>query len=279
MISRVLIALAALSAGCSLIRSAKRTKPTAADSTVVADSLVFVAPEIQTYRKLGPYRESYPRQTDLMHTLLRVRFDWEKRRLYGQARLTLRPYFYPTDSVVLDAKHMLIHKVERVSGERKIADLKYVYDDQKLRVKLDTVFDRHQTYELFIEYTARPEEGQQGGSRVIASNKGLYFINADGSDPDKPRQIWTQGETESSSRWFPTIDAPNERTSQEIYITVEPEYVTLSNGVLVSQTQNPDGTRTDYWRLDAPHAPYLFMMAVGRFVIVRDRWRGIDVDY
>ena len=29
--------------------------------------------------------------------------------------------------------------------------------------------------------------------------------------PDKPTQIWTQGETESSSCWFPTIDKPNQK--------------------------------------------------------------------
>ena len=239
----------------------------------------FPMPEIETYKKSGPYRESYPRRNDLMHTLLRVRFDWEKKQLYGEARLTLRPYFHPTDSVVLDAKGMLIHKVERISGEKKIAELKYDYDGYKLRIRLDTIFTRFQAYELRIDYTARPEEGEKGGSAAISSDKGLYFINADGADPDKPRQIWTQGETEASSRWFPTIDAPNERTSQEIYITVDPRYTTLSNGVLVSQTRNEDGTRTDHWKMDAPHAPYLFMMAVGNFVIVRDRWRGIDVDY
>ncbi|MEN8128448.1 MAG: hypothetical protein ABFR90_11705, partial [Planctomycetota bacterium] len=32
----------------------------------------------------------------------------------------------------------------------------------------------------------------------------LYFIDPDETDPDKPTQIWTQGETESSSCWFPT---------------------------------------------------------------------------
>ncbi len=281
--SVIIATLAGALAACSASRQSQNQDWKAGEVVAAPNNgnvgLEFPMPEIETYKKVGPYRESYPRINDLMHTLLRVRFDWEKKQLHGEARLTLRPYFHPTDSVVLDAKFMLIHKVERMMGEKKIADLKYTYDDQKLRIKLDTSFTRFQTYELRIDYTARPEEGEKGGSAVISSDKGLYFINADGADPDKPRQIWTQGETEASSRWFPTIDAPNERTSQEIYITVDNQYTTLSNGILVSQTRNDDGTRTDYWKLDAPHAPYLFMMAVGNFVIVRDRWRGIDVDY
>ena len=89
-------------------------------------------------------------------------------------------------------------------------------------------------------------------------------------------QIWTQGETQANSVWFPTIDSPNAKTSQEIYITVEDQYVTLSNGDLISSKKNKDGTRTDYWKQDLPHAPYLFMMAVGEFSIVKDSYTKKD---
>src|SRR5690606_9980415 len=101
-------------------------------------------------------------------------------------------------------------------------------------------------YTIYIKYTARPNEVKQEGSAAITDAKGLYFINAQGKDPDKPTQIWTQGETESSSCWFPTIDKPNQKTSQEIYLTVPDKFMTLSNGKLEKQTKNSDGTRTDY---------------------------------
>lgn len=48
-------------------------------------------------------------------------------------------------------------------------------------------------------------------------------------------QIWTQGETQSNSAWFPTVDSPNEKMTDEIYITVENKYTTLSNGLLKDQ--------------------------------------------
>ncbi len=106
----------------------------------------------------------------------------------------------------------------------------------------------------------------------------MYFINADGSDKNKPTQIWTQGETEASSCWFPTIDSPNQKTSQEIYITVPNKYKTLSNGKLVNQTKN--GTnRTDYWKLDKKHAQYLFFMGIGEYEIIKDSNKNIPVDY
>jgi aminopeptidase N len=67
--------------------------------------------------------------------------------------------------------------------------------------------------------------------------------------------------------------------TQEIKITVDSRYVTLSNGLLISSKPNGDGTRTDYWKQTKPHAPYLAMMAVGEFAVIKDTWKGIDVDY
>ena len=113
---------------------------------------------------------------------------------------------------------------------------------------------------------------------LLRVQKGLYFINADGYDKNKPTQIWTQGETEASSCWFPTIDTPNQKTTQEIYITVPKRFVTLSNGKLVDQVVN-GSNRTDYWKMDKKHAPYLFFMGVGEYEIIKDSYNNIPIDY
>ena len=55
--------------------------------------------------------------------------------------------------------------------------------------------------------------------------------------------------------------------------------MTLSNGLLENQKKNEDGTRTDYWKFDQKHAPYLFFMGVGKYSIVKDTWKDIAVDY
>ncbi|MEM1122959.1 MAG: M1 family aminopeptidase, partial [Bacteroidota bacterium] len=203
------------------------------------------------------------------------KFDWEKEHVLGKAELTLKPWFYPTSELELDAKNFDISKVSLATGE----ELEYDYDGKKLKIQLNRVYKGSEYYKIVIEYVAKPSEGVIGGSAAITSDKGLFFINADGSDKNKPQQIWTQGETEHNSRWFPTIDKPNERTTQEMYITVQDKYKTLSNGVLVSSNKNADGTRTDYWKMEQPHAPYLFMIAVGEFAKVGETWKGIPVDY
>ena len=44
------------------------------------------------------YNSTNDRNHNLIHTLLRVDFDWKQSRLNGEAELTLKPYFYPTSS-------------------------------------------------------------------------------------------------------------------------------------------------------------------------------------
>jgi aminopeptidase N len=41
---------------------------------------------------------------DLVHTKLDVRFDYKKRYMYGKEWVTLKPHFYPTDSLSLMPK-------------------------------------------------------------------------------------------------------------------------------------------------------------------------------
>ncbi|CAN5146507.1 hypothetical protein BH09BAC2_BH09BAC2_16800 [soil metagenome] len=224
------------------------------------------------------YRATATRFNDLVHTRLDVRFDYAKSYMYGKARITLKPHFYTTDTVTLDAKGMDIKEVSVVKGTAK-QKLKYDYDGMFLRIKLDRSYKGGEAYTLYIDYTAKPDEFKAQGSAAISDAKGLYFINPRGEDKTKPTQIWTQGETEANSVWFPTIDKPNQKTTEEIYMTVPAKYVTLSNGLLISQKKNADGTRTDYWRMDQPHAPYLFFMGVGDYAIIKDSYKGKEVSY
>ncbi|MCX8079904.1 MAG: M1 family metallopeptidase [Bacteroidia bacterium] len=236
----------------------------------------------------APYRETTPKVNDLIHTRLEVSFDWANARLNGKAQLVLKPHFYPTDICYLNARGMEIKNVsvsipmldKNKKNISKTFSPSFVYENDSLKIPLGQSLPSTQYYTVNVEYVAKPNELKTGGSAAIRSDKGLYFINPSGANPYKMPQIWTQGETQSNSVWFPTIDSPNEKTTQEIFITVDKKYTTLSNGVLVRSTLNPNGTRTDYWKMDLPHSPYLFMMAVGEFVKITDSpWKGKEISY
>ncbi|MRX67302.1 aminopeptidase N [Flavobacterium resistens] len=227
--------------------------------------------------ELSVYRVTAQKVHDLVHTKLDVSFDYGKRYLYGKEWLTLKPHFYETDSLTLDAKGMDFKEIAITEGNKK-TPLKYTYDNEQLFIALNRKYKSTEKFTIYISYTAKPDELKAKGGTAITDAKGLYFINPDGKD-DKPIQIWTQGETESSSAWFPTIDKPNQKTTSEIAMTVDAKYVTLSNGKLASQKVNSNGTRTDTWKMELPHSPYLFMMAVGDFKISKDNYNGKEVSY
>ncbi len=224
------------------------------------------------------YRATPDKINDLVHTKLDVKFDYKKCYLYGKAWITLKPHFYPTNSLTLDAKGMDIKNVSISNGNIN-SPLKFTYDSLHLNIDLGKTYTSSEKYTIYIAYTSKPNEFKTKGSQAITDAKGLYFINPDSSIKGKPVQIWTQGETEGSSVWFPTIDHPNQKTTEEIIMTVPAKYVTLSNGALISQKKNNDGTRTDTWKMDKPHSPYLFMMAVGDFKIYHDKYKNTPVDY
>ena len=224
------------------------------------------------------YRATAERINDLVHTKLDAKFDYQKQQLNGKTWITLKPHFYPTDSLRLDAKGMDIHEVAVVKGAKN-NPLKYDYDGLFLNIRLDKTYRNSEEYTVYISYTAKPNEFKAKGSAAITDAKGLYFINPLGEDKDKPTQIWTQGETEATSVWIPTIDKPNQKTTNEFYLTYPSKYVSLSNGKLVSQKTNSDGTRTDYWKMDQPHSPYLFFIGIGDYAIVKDSYHGKEVSY
>lgn len=227
----------------------------------------------------SPYRASATKINDLVHTKLDVRFDYAKRHMPGKAWITLKPHAYPTDSLRLDAKGMDINTVALMNGTSQ-TPLKYNYaDGMNLYINLGRTFKPGEEYTVYIDYVSKPDELKVKGSAAITDAKGLYFINPDSTVKGKPVQIWTQGETEGSSAWFPTIDRPNQKTTEEISMTVPAKYATLSNGKLVSSTPAGPGLRTDVWKMELPHAPYLFMMAVGDFKKTTDTWRGKEVSY
>ena len=242
------------------LTAASFTSSYAQDSAKTADPLMKI------------YRSTPVRINDLVHTKLNVRFDYKKRYLYGNEWITLKPHSYPTDTLRLDAKGLDLNNISIVKNGRYIP-LKFTYDSLTVAIHLDMIYHKNESYKIYISYTSKPEQLKPG------MPKGLNFINPDGTVKDKPVQIWTQGETDGASTWFPTIDQPQQKTTDEISMTVPAKYVTLSNGRLAAQKINPDGTRTDTWKMELPQSPYLFMMAVGDFKVYHDHWRNKPVDY
>ena len=201
------------------------------------------------------------RVCDILHVKLELALDVDAGRLSGAATHTLTPINDGLDSVEFDAVELEIGSVMAADG----ASLAYSYEDGKLRVELGSPRPAGEELAIRIEYQGAPR-------------RGLYFNAPDAAYPDRPRQVWTQGQDEDSRHWFPCYDAPNERFTSEIIVTVPGNWTTISNGRLVSIEENGPA-RTWHWSQDVPHVAYLMSLVAGEYSEIRDEVDGIPVLY
>ncbi len=213
----------------------------------------------------GPVQTLRPRTWNLEHQKLWVRFDFGHEQVIGRTELFLTNLQSANDELVLDAKTMEIKHIGQIEPGR---DLSFEQDSAIVTISLPETYEREDSIFIEIEYIATPP------------GRGLYFVDPRGEDPSKPTQVWTLGQPEDNSFWVPTIDHPAERMTQEVWLSVPDSLQTLSNGSLIeSRTEPGDSLRTDYWRLEQPHAPYLLALAVGNYHIEERLHDGITMRY
>ncbi len=215
---------------------------------------------------------------EIKNTRVALSFNWKEKTANAREWITLHPYFYATDTLVLDAKSMRIDSVV-LAGKKGNSRVDYTYENDQLKIRFGHKYNKDETIELYLKYTAMPYAMPTGGSGAISDDRGLYFINTDYSVPHKPAQIWTQGETESNSHWLITIDKPNTRFTSQVELTVPDSFTTLSNGAMIKQVKGPKGMRTDIWKMDMPIQAYVVMFAIGKFSINHNTWHGKEVNY
>lgn len=228
--------------------------------------------------EIEKYKPSARRDFDILHMDLDLQFDWENQSVTGKATLKVKPFFYSQKVLVLDAKDFEVGSVGLVVGD-SLQKLSYRYNEKELSVFLPKELTSNDTVKLEVNYKAFPERNSGDGSKAITDTKGLYFIDPLDTVADKPTMIWTQGETEHNSKWFPTIDRPNERFTHTLRLTVPDTMVSVSNGKLVRRESLGNGLRKDHWEMDLPHAPYLVAIAVGNFGKVEVSHGDIPLGY
>lgn len=208
---------------------------------------------------------------DTQHIALNLHFDWDREILIGNEMIVVTPLLANLSSIELDAANMTFASIKLDSG----TPLKYEVDqaNQKLRIQLDRVYHPSNTIRISIDYQTNGPLIKKPG--LVGT--GLRFIKPTADDPSRPRQIWSQGESEYNHYWFPCYDHPNDFFTSELTATVEKPLSVISNGKLVETTENKDGTRTFHWQIDAPHASYLTSIVVGEYVALTSEYDGIPV--
>jgi aminopeptidase N len=202
---------------------------------------------------------------DLVHQRIEVRdISWDSTSLNGRVVTTFVARRAALDSVILDASAGITIRGASDAGGRA---LRTAHVRDTLVVHLAKPLRFGDTTRITLDYHARIDNGH-----------GLTFIDADGR-PHRPQQLWSMGETTGNSAWFPTYEYPNDKESWELLATVPARMTVVSNGRLVSDVRNRNGTHTVHWSEELPSATYLISMTVGPYARIHDQWRGIPVDY
>ena len=241
---------------------------TACLATVVAvHSLVTSFPCRETHADAslkppfdGPVRFQRTIPVDFLHLRAEVSFDWEKEEVTGRVHHRFRSFRDSFRTLVLDAVDISFTEVRDRSGRT----LKYRAFDDRIEIDLAEPLSAGQEGELTISYRCRPR-------------KGIYFVSPIAEYPDRPKQVWTQGEAEEARHWLPCFDSPAERLTTELLVTVPEEMDVLSNGVRQPEVKREDGLRTVHWKQEQEHVVYLICFAAGKYEKLTDSWDGIPV--
>ena len=206
-----------------------------------------------------PYARS--RDYDLQHSRIALRFDLEQKKVIGDVTHSLTILRDSTSKIIFDSAGLTIQSVTVNKSPAK-----FETKDDKLIIPLATPAHAGEKFDVNIRYEGKP-------------TKGLYFILPDKDYPDRPRQIWTQGESEDTRYYLPTYDYPNDRLTTEAILTVPASWITVANGKLISVTDAANGMKTWTWKESVSSSTYLITIVAGEFDEVKDTWRGIPVTY
>jgi aminopeptidase N len=196
---------------------------------------------------------------------LKLHFSQAAGEVFGDEIITLRPLTAGFRRFYLDSSDLIIETVSLLDARGSVVALPSEQQGQRLWITLDREYDGASSLRVRVVYHGFPRFG-------------LFFENPDADYPDRPREIWSQGESEFNHHWFPCWDYPNDMATSETITTVPEGQVVVSNGRLNSVTHSK-GNATYDWVESVPHSSYLISVAVGPWQKVHDSYNGKAVDY
>jgi len=183
----------------------------------------------------SPFNEkpSYARNRDfdLQHLKLELAFDLPQQKLIGTATLRMAPLAGDLREIALDSGALAIDGITSAGVPRSFAPARTNCTSRSTASR-------------------RRIAAGRGGEVSRAAQARLFFIFPDQHHPNRPQQIWANGDTAGGNNryWFPGYDFPNDKSTSEMLVTVPAGWEALSNGKLVAAQENKGaGTTTFHW--------------------------------
>ncbi len=208
-------------------------------------------------------------QIDVKHLTLNLSFDWQKKQAKGTAELTIA-MLQASNKIALDAAFL---GIQSISANKQNLQFQYKGDNtaKNLEIALDKTYKANEVVKLTIVYHTKHENRADPNAIWGSFGKGLRFQQPTSTTPTKRKQIWSSGQPDGNSYWFPcNLDIADLHTT-EIITTVEKPLQVISNGNLSKTIDNQDNTRTFYYQTDQPFPSYLVSIVVGEYTNVMQK--------
>lgn len=214
--------------------------------------------KIDVYKR--PTQVEPSRIFDVQHYRIELIFDLDKKTFEGENRISLFPLIDNFKECTLDAEELTVTGV----FDKKNAPLPYKQTDKHIIVRFAQSYGYGENVIFTIKYSGHDPK------------QGLYF---DEKTSAHPQMVSVASWPDRAHHWFPCYDYPHDKATHDTIITVDAPLKVLSNGRLLSVTDNTaQGTKTYHWEQDLPHSTYLYTLAIGPFAVIEDRLGSLPVN-
>ncbi|MCU7491295.1 MAG: T9SS type A sorting domain-containing protein [Ignavibacteria bacterium] len=201
---------------------------------------------------------------DVTYYRLDLNLTYNPQYLKGAVTVGLRSAAASLSSFFLDLQPVMNVDSVTMSG----AKLAFTHSGSKLQITLPRAYNQGENASVIIYYQGVP--GSSGfGSFIFSTHDpaNMYPI------------IWSLSEPYGASDWWPCKDTPGDKAdSSDVIVTTSQFFTVASNGSLVSQVNNQDGTRTTHWKNHYPIAQYLISVAMTNYYLYTNYFKYSPTD-
>lgn len=183
------------------------------------------------------------RDFDVLHYDLALVPDIARRQVTGQQTVQLRSGRPGLSEIQLDSGELKINSVG-INGR----PLRFEHQQATVTIFFDAPLKRDEQAVLQITYSGTPAYGLE----FAPGRSEVYTIF-------------------STSQWMPSVDAPDERATLSLSVTLPNDLLATGSGRTLPARTLADGRIEHRWRLDTPMPGYVYGFAAGRYQQVRAR--------
>ncbi|MEJ2053216.1 MAG: M1 family aminopeptidase [Calditrichaceae bacterium] len=187
------------------------------------------------------------RQFDAKYYKLEMEISYVPQAINAGVTAVLSSLTDNLNTIELDLENALT--VDSVAG----AAVSFSRENDLVVLTLDRPYDNGEQITVQVFYSGLPNQ---------VYDRNFKFDTMPSGSP----MVWTLSEPYGARYWWPCKDSPADKAdSVDLIITAPRGQLVGSNGTLISDQMNNDGTRTFHWHEQYPIATYLVSLVVGDY--------------